>query len=124
MARGRNIRNQTILIVDDEYLIRWSLTQALSQQGYRVSSVENGKRAIEALERESFDFVITDLLMPELDGWGVLEAVQKTLPRSRVIIMTAYGKEGTGETAIQKGAWAYVEKPFVIDRIKELLNRA
>ncbi len=62
--------------------------------------------------------------MPELDGWGVLEAVQKTLPRSRVIIMTAYGKEGTGETAMQKGAWAYVEKPFVIDRIKELLNRA
>ncbi len=60
--------------------------------------------------------------MPELDGWEVLETVQRTLPRSRVIIMTAHGKEGTRESAMQKGAWAYVEKPFIIDKIRDLLN--
>ena len=111
-----------ILVVDDEYLIRWSLSQTLSQQGYEVSSVENGQKAIEALRTQAFDFIITDLLMPESDGWEVLEMSRKSRPQPRVIIISAHGVEGTEEMAREKGAWAYLEKPYVFDKIKDLLK--
>ena len=103
-------------------MIRWSLTQALWQEGYEVISVENGRKAVEAAESQHFDFIITDLIMPELDGWKVLEMATQTQPPPRVIIMTARGNEDTGRLAREKGAWAYVEKPYIIDKIKEILT--
>jgi DNA-binding NtrC family response regulator len=102
-------------------LIRWSLSQALSQKGYEVLSVENGRKAVEAIGRQTFDFIITDLYMPELDGWKVLETARNARPQPRVIIMTAHGKEFK-EMAQQKGAWAYVEKPYLVEKIEELLK--
>lgn len=60
--------------------------------------------------------------MPELDGWEVLRVVQKIQPPPRVIIITAHGKEDTGRKAKERGAWAYVEKPYIIDKIKEILR--
>jgi CheY-like chemotaxis protein len=110
------------LIADDEFLIRWSLTQALSQEGYEVISVEDGRKAIEAAKIQHFDFIITDLIMPESDGWEVLKMARQTQPPPRVIIITARGNEETGRIAKEKGAWAYVEKPYIIDKIKEILN--
>ncbi len=103
-------------------MIRWSLTQALSQEGYDVISVEDGRKAIEAAQAQQFDFIITDLIMPELDGWQVLEMARQTQSPPRVIIVTARGSEDTGRIAKTKGAWAYVEKPYIIDKIKEILN--
>jgi DNA-binding NtrC family response regulator len=111
-----------ILVADDEFLIRWSLTQALSQEGYEVISVEDGKKAIEAARAQHFDFIITDLIMPELDGWKVLEMTRQTQPQPRVIIITAKGNEDAGTIAKARGAWAYVEKPYIIDKIKEILR--
>ncbi len=110
------------MIADDEYLIRWSLTQALCQEGHEVISVENGRKAIEAAKVEHFDFIITDLIMPESDGWEVLATATQAQPPSRVIIITARGNEETARIAREKGAWAYVEKPYIIDRIKEILR--
>ncbi len=120
--KEKAIIREKILIADDEYLIRWSLSQALSEQGYEVFSVENGKKALEFLKTETFDFIITDLFMPEMDGWKVLETVQKNWPQLRVIIMTSHGKEEIKDKAKEKGAWAYVEKPFLIDAISNLLK--
>lgn len=85
-------------------------------------SVENGRTAIEAAKAQRFDFIITDLVMPELDGWEVLEMAIQTQPPPRVIIITAQGNEDIGRIAKEKGAWAYVEKPYVIEKIKEILN--
>ncbi len=85
-------------------------------------SVENGRKAIEAFKVEHFDFVITDLVMPELDGWKVLETIKQTGFPSRVIVMTAHGKGDTETMAKEKGAWAYLEKPYLIERIKEILK--
>jgi len=87
-----------------------------------VISVENGRKAIEAAKAHRFDVIITDLVMPELDGWEVLEMAMQTRPPPRVIIITAQGNEDTGRIAKEKGAWAYVEKPYVIEKIKEILN--
>jgi DNA-binding NtrC family response regulator len=103
-------------------LIRWSLTQALSQEGYDVISVEDGRKAIEAAQAQQFDFIITDLIMPELDGWQVLEMARQVQPQLRVIIITARGNADTGRIAKERGAWAYVEKPYIIDKIKEILK--
>jgi DNA-binding NtrC family response regulator len=111
-----------ILIADDEFLIRWSLTQALSQEGYDVISVEDGRRAVEAAQSQHFDFIITDLIMPELDGWKVLEITKQSQPSLRVIIITAHGKEETKIMAEERGAWAYVEKPYIIEKIKKILK--
>ncbi len=110
------------MIADDEYLIRWSLSQALSQQGHEVCAVEDGKEAVEAIRAKSFDYIITDLFMPEVDGWKVLESARQVRPQSHVIIITAHGSEGTRERAQEKGAWAYLEKPYVLDKIKELIK--
>lgn len=113
-----------ILIAEDEYLIRWSLSQALAREGYEVISVENGRKAIEEVKTQHFDFIITDLVMPESDGWEVLETIrQRQLqPLPRVIIITAHGKDETKKAVLEKGAWAYVEKPYLIDRIKDMLR--
>ncbi len=116
------IHSHKILIADDEFLIRWSLSQALLQEGYDVITVEDGKKAIEAVRTGNFDFIITDLIMPELDGWEVLKIVNEIQPPSRVIIITAHGKEDTEKIAKERGAWAYVEKPYIIENIKELLR--
>ena len=111
-----------ILIADDEFLIRWSLTQALSQEGYDVIAVEDGGKAIEAIRAQHFDLIITDLVMPELNGWKVLDILQETHPPPRVIIITAHGREDTERMVKEKGAWAYVEKPYIIDQIKKILR--
>ena len=116
------IKPHRILVVDDEYLIRWSLIQALTQQGHHVLSAKDGKEAIEILKTQDFDFIITDLLMPESDGWEVLEMSRKSRPQPLVIIISAHGVEGTEEMAREKGAWAYLEKPYVFDKIKDLLK--
>lgn len=84
--------------------------------------MEDGQKAVEIVKTQRFDFVITDLVMPELDGWEVLKIVREIQPPPRVIIITAHGKENTGKMAEEKGAWAYVEKPYIIDKIKEILR--
>jgi len=60
--------------------------------------------------------------MPESDGWKVLEMTRQTQPSPRVIIITARGNEDTGRIAKARGGWAYVEKPYIIDKIKEILK--
>ena len=62
--------------------------------------------------------------MPELDGWEILEPTRQIQPPPRVIIITARGNADTGRIAQEKGAWAYVEKPYLIDKIKEILKRS
>jgi two-component system alkaline phosphatase synthesis response regulator PhoP len=113
-----------ILIAEDEYLIRWFLTEVLSREGYQVVAVENGRKAIEVAQRENFDFIITDLMMPEVNGWEILDFVRQSQHPSRVIIIDASGKEDTEKIAMERGALAYVEKPYIIDRIKGILQES
>ncbi len=120
--RNHSAPSCRVLIADDEFLIRWSLSEALSQEGYEVLAVEDGQKAIEASKSQQFDFIITDLVMPEADGWQVLEKSRNIFPQPRVIIITAHGQEEMRRTAKEKGAWAYIEKPHLIENIKNLLK--
>ena len=123
MNGDRDVFPHKILIVDDESLIRWSLAEALVQEGFDVVAVENGQKAVEVAERLQFDYVITDLVMPERDGWEVLSFFRETQPRARVILITACGGDNALRLAKEKGAWAYVEKPYVLEQIKGMVKR-
>jgi len=86
-------------------------------------AVENAIKAIDATQHHFFDYIITDLVMPELDGWTVLEFARQNQPSSRVILITAYGAEDTKKIAQERGAWAYIEKPYLIDEIKRIIKQ-
>ncbi len=85
-------------------------------------AVENGKQAVEAARQHRFDFIITDLGMPELNGWEILEFARQIEPQPKVIIMTAQGRDVTESMARDHGAWAYLEKPYLIDEIRGILK--
>ncbi|MEI6209756.1 MAG: response regulator [Desulfuromonadales bacterium] len=77
-----------ILVIDDEADMRFILTQTLTTDGYTVDSAENGKTAMKLVELNSYDLIITDIIMPEMDGVEVILEVSKKLPQPRIIAMT------------------------------------
>ncbi len=111
-----------VLVADDDFLIRWSLTETLSGQGYLVKAVENGEQAFEAISAERFDFIITDLIMPGRDGWEILQYAKGTHPETKVVLVTAHGTQDTEAMAKERGAYGYFDKPEIIDKITTLLG--
>ena len=115
-----------ILIVDDEKTIRDSLQLILKEEGYGVQVASNGLEALAHTQEESFDIIITDLKMPEMDGLTLLDKCQKQCPQTSFIIITAYGSLDTAIEALRKGAYDYFLKPFEFDdvllKIKRLLK--
>jgi DNA-binding NtrC family response regulator len=101
-----------ILVVDDEALVRDIVRKGLSKMGgYDVEFAQNGLEAIEKMERDVFDLVLTDLKMPEMDGLELLKTIKGTRPEMVVILMTAYGSIETAVEAMKMGANDYITKP-------------
>ncbi len=100
-----------ILLVDDEHFILDTIGPALEEKGYRVTSVDNGKAAIELVAKRNFDLVITDLVMDEPDGMEVLRNTKELSPEVMVIILTGYGDMESAIDAFKIGADDYLEKP-------------
>lgn len=113
-------------MADDESGIRESLTIVLEDEGYNCTAVKDGKEAIEAIEKHSFDIIITDLKMPKTDGLGVLEHTLQHSSNTLTIIITAHGTIETAIEALRKGAADYILKPLDFDevliRIENLLE--
>jgi len=109
----------SILVVDDEPAIQDILTWALSAEGYRVATAGSGEEALSRVEQEDFDVIVTDIVMPGLDGLEVLERSRVLNPRAGVIVMTAYAALETAIAALRRGASDYLEKPFSVDLLKE-----
>ena len=114
-----------ILIVDDERSLREFLEILLRKDGYDVTIAGGGAEAIAALESGAeFDLVLTDLMMPHVNGMAVLEAVKERSPDTQVLMMTAYATADTAIEAMKKGAFDYLQKPFKVDEIQVVIHKA
>ncbi len=117
------VEKQKILIVDDDPSILELLNQLFQRKGYECRTAENGKKALELLETSPFTIVITDLIMPKIDGLELLKMVKESWPDTDVIVMTGYTKNFTYTDVIRAGASDFVHKPFTLDEIEAKLQR-
>jgi two-component system nitrogen regulation response regulator GlnG len=113
-----------ILIADDEDSLRWVLEKGLRQAGYDVSAAKDGESALRAFEAEPFDLVFVDIRMPGMDGLTALAKLRELRPDAHVIVMTAHGTMETAIQAMQRGAYDYLAKPFDLDEVVLLAERA
>jgi DNA-binding NtrC family response regulator len=112
-----------ILVVDDEPLVRRSLSEFLTLEGYTVSSASNGREALNVLKDYLADIVITDMKMPELDGIHLLNEIKQNFPATSVIMVTGYGSIENAVDAIKQGAFDYITKPIIDNEIRVVLER-
>ena len=113
----------SLLFVDDEEVIRKSLARELRLENFTVTTVSSGSDAISALENAQYDVVITDLMMPDIDGFGVLKAVKKLAPLTRVIIITGYGDMRSAIDALRLGADDFTLKPCEVEELVFRIRR-
>jgi two-component system, NtrC family, nitrogen regulation response regulator GlnG len=116
--------NARILVADDEDSLRWVLEKGLRSAGYDVTAVKDGDAAVRAFESESFDLVFVDVRMPGADGLTVLARLREGHPDALVVVMTAHGTMDTAIQAMQRGAYDYLAKPFDIDEVLLVAERA
>ncbi len=116
--------NEKILIVDDDKSHRQMLNAVLNDAGYSVKQAENGLKAIELVESETFDLVLLDIRMEGLDGISALKEIKDRYPNLAVIMMTAYSSVSTAVNALKSGAYDYLTKPLDIEELKLLVKKA
>jgi DNA-binding NtrC family response regulator len=117
------MQNATILVVDDEALIRWSLSERLKGDGYDVVEAETGGAALERL-RDGVDLVLLDYRLPDTDGLTVLREIKKFDPDILVILLTSFVSVETAVEAMKLGAFHYANKPFNLDEVSATVSRA
>ena len=113
----------SIMVIDDEEVVRETLADMLSDLSHRVVMVESGKDAVAKVSEGSFDIVFTDLAMPEMDGWETARAIRQLKPELPVVLVTGYGataKPPAGETSLVAGI---IGKPFDFDQVTATLAR-
>ncbi|UCD58206.1 MAG: response regulator [Candidatus Hydrogenedentota bacterium] len=115
---------KNILVIDDEKRMCDSIKVLLSNIGYEVDTAENGRTGIEKLKSREFGLVITDLMMPELDGFAVMKYIKENCPNTLVIVITGYASVESAVRAIRSGAYDYILKPFDFEIIKISVERA
>src|SRR5439155_6903630 len=113
-----------IIVVDDEPELKNILVTALSGQGFEVTGCSSGEQALEELRQKEFDLLLTDLMMPEMDGIALLEEAARIDPHLISIIMTGQGTIQTAVDAMKAGTFDYVLKPFRLQAVMPVLTRA
>ncbi|OGP15013.1 MAG: hypothetical protein A2052_04890 [Deltaproteobacteria bacterium GWA2_54_12] len=113
-----------ILITDDDMDLRELLTEAIKNWGYEVSVARDGDEALRKLRMERFDIVITDLMMPGMDGLALLQKIKDLDKEILVIIITGYATIETAVKAIESGAYDYIAKPFRLDELMIVIKNA
>jgi two-component system response regulator AtoC len=112
-----------ILVVDDEIVVRESLSDWLKDAGYQVFTAESGCEALEMIEKEKPGIMIADLMMPGMDGIELMKKAREQQPGLEVVIVTAYASIPTAITAMKEGAYDYIEKPFCPERAELLVRK-
>ncbi len=116
--------NERILVVDDEEVMRDVLQTLLDQAGYQVALAENGPQGLSLARRQPFDAAIVDVMLPEMGGLEVLEELKKVDAELAVLMITAFASVETAITAMKKGAFDYIAKPFKHEEVLHILRNA
>lgn len=124
MEQAIDRKNIRILIIDDELGMRNLLEYELGRQGYSVNSAPNGEEGIQHFKKNKCHLVISDIKMPKKDGIQVLEEVKKNDPETEVIMITGFGTIEVAVDAMRKGAYDFIQKPFNIDELIALVEKA
>jgi len=122
-----NTATQSVLIIDDDAALRRSIVAYLQDSGYQVHEADGGHEGLRLFAKLKPDLVLTDLMMPELDGLGVVTAIRQTAPETPVVIISGNGSVSYAIDTVRQGAWDYITKPIhdfasleqVIDKVNE-----
>jgi CheY-like chemotaxis protein/predicted regulator of Ras-like GTPase activity (Roadblock/LC7/MglB family) len=120
-ATGRQVWR--VLVVDDEENLNWSLVTSLRKDDYAADGALTGEDALRRMAGQPYDIVISDVKMPGMDGFELLQWLRANRPQTRVMMMTAFGSPTDRAEALRTGAIAYLEKPFDLHALKEELRR-
>lgn len=112
-----------ILVVDDEEMIRWTLKEALESDGYNVKSFENGRDFLSYFNQHGGDIILLDVRLPDSNGLDLLLEVTRVDPEAIVVIMTAFGDVETAVSAMKRGAYDYLSKPYSLDEVSLLIKK-
>ncbi len=114
----------SILVVDDEQVLCDVLRKVLSREGYQVQTVTDGTAAMRLLANTCVDIMISDIMMPDINGLGLMQKVKERWPQIGVILMTGYGDTYTVKDAMLQGADEYITKPFKSREVSLVVERA
>jgi CheY-like chemotaxis protein len=118
------MKKETMLVVEDEDIMREALSDYFSDGGHKVDTADNGDNALEKFNLEDYNVMIVDLKLPGRDGLSVLKEIRAKNPKAKVIIITAYPSIDTAKEAIRGGATDYLPKPFELDYLETIINRS
>jgi len=113
-----------IMVLDDEPIVCKRLKPALEKLGYVVDAFTQSPEAMRQIQRISYDIIITDLKMKEIDGMQFLSEAKKLHPDTEVIVITGFATMETAKQSLQKGVFDFIAKPFKLSEIQEVVNRA
>ncbi|MBF0317661.1 MAG: response regulator [Nitrospirae bacterium] len=106
-----------ILVIDDEAIVRISCKRVLETEGYDVVLASSGPTALDCMEKECYDLVITDLMMPDMDGFELIGVISEKWPNLKVVVMTGYGTDETRLKSVELGAVIFLKKPFLPEQL-------
>jgi two-component system response regulator AtoC len=113
-----------ILVVDDDEVMRQTLSDVLKKRGYTVSTAETGGQTLSCVQDQLFDLILLDIRLPDMDGLDVLKRIKEIEGDLMVIVMTAYSDVQTAVMAMKSGAYDYIDKPFELEELKMLIQKA
>jgi len=113
-----------ILLIDDEKMVGDRLKPALVKVGYSVEALMDPRKALQRIDENEFDIIVTDIMMEEVDGIQILEAAMKKSYRTRVIVITGYANVNLAREAMDKGAFDIIEKPFRPGDLRNVIANA
>ena len=116
------MQKHSVLVVDDEPIVRESIRDWLKEAGYQVATAETGEQALEMVERQDFSIMVLDLRLPGKTGIKVLKEIKAERPWIKSILITAYPSTETEKEARELGAVDYLIKPFAPDDLEKLIN--
>ncbi len=114
--------SEKILLVDDDEDLVEILVERMKMRGLAVTSARTATEAINLIEKEPFDVMIIDLMLPGIDGLQAIKTIREKCPDLRIILQTAYATTEKKKEALEMGAWGVVEKPMDLDRLTKLIG--